>query len=204
MDMTMGAVRAAFGPVSTAADSRSTQAGTQKVAAAVLAVLVPGASSGESSPASVVLIRRASYMRANPGEIAFPGGRIEPGEEPWAAALREAEEEVGLDPGVVEVLGTLPVVSVYRHPVPILPFVATTRDMPELVANPDEVDCVLVVPLSDLVAPGRYWQEEWDRGEGRGWRMHFFSLGEDVIWGATARMLHALFCCLNGEPPLST
>ncbi|MGD1011679.1 MAG: CoA pyrophosphatase [Acidimicrobiales bacterium] len=199
--LSLGAVRAVFGSVLTTPDACSTRAQVEGVAAAVLAVLVPGTTGGESAPAAVVLIRRASHMRANPGEIALPGGRIERGEEALAAALREAEEEVGLDPGLVEVIGTLPVASVYRHPVPIRPFVAATRVMPDLVANPDEVDGIIVVPLSDLVAPGRYWQEEWDQGGGKGRRMHFFSLGDDVIWGATARMLHSLLSRLNRKAP---
>ena len=59
-------------------------------------------------------------------------------------------------------------------------------------ANPEEVEAVLVVPLAELVAPGRYWQERWDEGESPTCTMHFFDLGEDVIWGATAGMLYTL------------
>ena len=171
----------------------------------MLIVLVPCDERGSDSAVSVVLIRRAAHLRANPGEVAFPGGRIEPGEDPLAAALREAEEEVALTPDAVEVLGELSSVGRPRRSAPILPFVAAARGRPALEPNPDEVDCVLVVPLAELVAPGRYWQERWDRAGDPAWTMHFFDLGEDVIWGATAEMLHALFLCLLGRrvsPPL--
>lgn len=161
--------------------------------AAVLIVLVPADERDDSSECSVLLIRRALQLRANPGEIAFPGGRIEPGESPLAAALREAEEEVALPAGAVEVLGELPIVLASRRSVPVLPFVAVARDLPLLGANPEEVESVRVVPLAQLVAPGRYWREQWDRGDDPSWTMHFFDLGEDVIWGATARMLYELF-----------
>jgi 8-oxo-dGTP pyrophosphatase MutT (NUDIX family) len=142
---------------------------------------------------SVVLIRRALHLRANPGEIAFPGGRIEPEESPLCAAMREALEEVALPADAVEVVGELSIVHASRRSVPVLPFVAVASTLPSLTACPDEVDCVLVVSLSDLVAPGHYWQEQWDLEDDPAWVMHFFDLGEDVIWGATARMLYELF-----------
>ena len=198
--LTMGEVRAVFATGPAAPDAEEA---TGAPGAAVLVVLgafdkldegerdVPGAPG--DGPASVLLIRRAAHLRANPGEVAFPGGRIEPGESPLAAALREAEEEVALPAGAVDVLGELPMVLASRREVPILPFVAAARGRPALEANHDEVDGVLVVPLRDLVAPGRYWQERWDGGDAPAWVMHFFDLGEDVIWGATARMLYELF-----------
>ena len=65
------------------------------------------------------------------------------------------------------------------------------RGRPALDANPAEVDRILVVPLAELVAPGRYWQERWDETDEGGRTMHFFDLGEDVIWGATAQLLHS-------------
>jgi len=171
--------------------------------AAVLIVLAPAEPEGvgatgtelqvaDSPESSVLLIRRGVHLRANPGEIAFPGGRIDPGESAVAAALREAEEEVALAPSAVEVLGELPTVLAARRDVPIRPFVAVAGTAPVLKANPDEVDCVLLVPLRDLVAPGRYWEEHWARADDPTRVMHFFDLGEDVIWGATARMLYGL------------
>lgn len=196
-ELTMGTARAAF-PASAA--SGVTRREVVRAGAAVLITLVPCDNRGGDSPLSVVLIRRAAHLRANPGEIAFPGGRVEEGEAPLQAALREAEEEVALQPDALEVLGEL---SSLGHPLrsaPVLPFVAAARSRPVLEANPDEVDCVLVVPLAELVAPGRYWQERWDGAGERARTMHFFDLGEDVIWGATAEMLHALLLRLLRRP----
>lgn len=199
LELTIGAVRDAFAGVEIPASPDAVSAGGEGTGAAVLVVLAPspGAPVAEScepdTQASVVLIRRAGHLRANPGEIAFPGGRIEAGESPLAAALREAEEEVALPARAVEVLGELPVVHASRRSVPVLPFVAVAGDLALVRANPAEVDGVLVVSLAELVAPGRYWREQWDQGDDPAWTMHFFDLGEDVIWGATARMLYELF-----------
>jgi len=200
--LTMAAVRSAFSEPVTAPTPDGARA-------AVLIGLSAPAGVAPPAPASVLLIRRAVHLRANPGEIAFPGGRIEPGESPLEAALREADEEVALRVGAVEVLGELPMVLASGRAVPVRPFVAGLADGLELEANRDEVDCVLRVALSELVAPGRYWSEQWDRGDDPAWVMHFFDLGEDVIWGATARMLYALFVRLlsrgsggrKGGPP---
>ncbi len=183
----MGAVRRAFpGP----APVLLSESGA---GAAVLITLVPCDESGDASPAAVVLIRRATHLRRSPGEMAFPGGRIEPGEEPLAAALREAEEETSLRAEHLDVLGQLTTLGRSRRSDLIVPFVAATRVPQALIADPEEVEVVLVVPLEELVAPGRYWQERWDEEAGPTWTMHFFDLGDDVIWGATARMLYSFF-----------
>jgi len=87
---------------------------------------------------------------------------------------------VALPAGAVEVLGELPIVHAASRLVPVLPFVAVAKDSPAIRACPDEVDCILVVPLRELIGPGRYWQEQW--GEDPAWIMHFFDLGEDLIW----------------------
>ncbi len=183
----MGAVRRAFsGPAPVPLNESG-------AGAAVLITLVPCDESGDASRAAVVLIRRAAQLRRNPGEIAFPGGRIEPGEDPLAAALREAEEETALRADRLDVLGPLATLGRSRRSDLIVPFVAATRARQVLVANPEEVEAVIVVPLEDLVAEGRYWQELWDEDAGPTWTMHFFDLGDDVIWGATARMLYSFF-----------
>ncbi len=193
--LSIGAVRDAF------ADSPAPAGLDRAVGAAVLIALMPrdvapvatfDSSGGDLlRPAVVVLIRRAVHLRANPGEIAFPGGGVEPGEEPLAAALREAYEEVDLRPAGVEVLGRLSTLGRSRASASIAAFVGAIRGRPALDANPAEVDRILVVPLAELVAPGRYWQERWDETDEGGRTMHFFDLGEDVIWGATAQLLHS-------------
>lgn len=163
--------------------------------AAVLLALLPGEGGGELS---IALIRRAVHLRANPGEIAFPGGRIEPGEGPARAALREAEEEVALPPSAVRLLGSLPSASRASRPGLISPFVGVVNGPVELTANPDEVDEVLLTPLLVLVEPGRYWEEIWWRASGEPRRMAFFGLGDDLVWGASARILVTFLDLLAG------
>jgi 8-oxo-dGTP pyrophosphatase MutT (NUDIX family) len=140
-----------------------------------------------------VLIRRGMNLRSNPGEIAFPGGRVEPGESPLGAALREAFEEVALDPSAVRLLGELPAVSRVSRPEPIAAFVVAVAGEPLLTPNPDEVDDILITPLAELVDPSVYWEELWRRPDGIVWRMSFFDLGDDLLWGASARILVSLF-----------
>jgi coenzyme A diphosphatase NUDT7 len=141
-----------------------------------------------------VLIRRGQSLRVGPGEIAFPGGRIDPGETPRAAALRELEEELGVPSASVEVIGRLGPVGGRFPGGSVVAFVGLLEERPSVIANPAEVDGVLFVPLGDLVRPGTYHEEQWPlpgrSGESRS--MHFFGLGEDLVWGLTAELLHEL------------
>ena len=164
------------------------ESGSRPAAAVLLPLL-----SGASDEISLVLIRRATHLRSNPGEIAFPGGRLEPGESPLEAALREASEEVALDPGAVRLLGELPYATRATRPEAIGAFVGAVTGAPMLAANPDEVAELFVTPLADLADGARYWEEIWRRPDGLVWRMSFFDLGDDLIWGASARILVSLF-----------
>ena len=146
--------------------------------------------------AHVVLTRRSTRLRSHTGEVAFPGGRLEPGEEPLAAALREAHEEVGIDPAGVEILGRLSSLSTVAHPAPILPFVGSLAGPPQLVPNPAEVDRAFTVALVDLLGPGVYHEELWAGPEGEQRPVHFFDVVGDTVWGATARMLRELLALL--------
>lgn len=165
------------------------------------AVLVALHETGGDTAAT--LIRRSPALLMNPGDLAFPGGRLEPREGPAEAALREAHEEVGLEPASVELLGSLPVVNRRRHSELVQPFVGILRSEPTLTAQPNEVEAVLTVPLSILAAAGAYWEERWNdplRGE---YTLSFFadpvSLGDDVVWGMTAGILRQLLTILLVE-----
>lgn len=142
--------------------------------------------------ATVVLIRRADDMVSDSGHIAFPGGYVEAGEDPITTALRESEEEVGLDPGLVEVIGTLPAAGRRQHPVWVLPVLGVVSERPVLVPNAAEVAAIFEVPLAALAANGVSWQERW-AGEGPESEMTFFAglpgLTDDLIWGLSARVL---------------
>jgi 8-oxo-dGTP pyrophosphatase MutT (NUDIX family) len=146
----------------------------------------------EDRRARVVLTRRSSRMRSHTGEVSFPGGRLERGEAPVAAALREAAEEIGLDPAGVEILGQLSPLSTFLSRSVITPFVGALRGRPALRPNPAEVERAFDVSLGDLVADGVYRSELW-KLPGPAWReMHLFELEDDTVWGATARMLREL------------
>ena len=155
-------------------------------AAAVLIAVCEGA----GGP-SILLTKRASGLKHHPGQIAFPGGKIDTTDaSPEAAALREAQEEVGLDPALVQVLGRLPpheTVTGYT----VLPILAHVQTCFTPRAEAGEVEEVFRVPLSHLADPARYRIERriW-RGQ---WRRYYaVPYGPYYIWGATARMLRAL------------
>jgi len=136
----------------------------------------------------VVLTRRAWHMRSHTGEVSFPGGKQEPGESLWQTALREAEEEVALDPASVEHVGELHHLATVTSRASIVPYVGVLPGRPDLRPNPDEVDAVLHVPLSELLHPDTYRQERWGiPGVDR--PIHFFEIPGDTIWGATGSML---------------
>lgn len=181
-------------------------------ASAVLAALHGDPSSdatGDGGEAHVILTRRAGHLRQHAGEVSFPGGRQEPGEDLWATALREAAEEVALDPVAVRRIGELDHLRTVTSESFIVPFVAELPSWPELRPHPGEVDAVLHIPLSELLDPEAYREERWTmRGQERS--MWFFEIEGDTIWGATASMLRNLLTIVTGtfdvadrQPPWS-
>ncbi len=146
----------------------------------------------------VVLTRRARHLRSHRGEVSFPGGAQEPGEEPLDAALREAREEIALDPDSVEVIGELDHLETFMSRSHIAPFVGVLPSgLPELVPNPAEVERILHVSLDELMLPEVYREERWGVPP-LDHPMHFFELVGDTIWGATARMLVNLLSIVTG------
>lgn len=139
----------------------------------------------------VLLTRRAEAMRKHSGQVAFPGGRCDPGEAPWTTALREAEEEVGLDPSRVSILGLgspYETVTGYR----ITPVVGVVAPPFALTLNAAEVADAFETPFAWLMDPANTERRFFDREDGvRRW---FYAMPwEDrFIWGATAGMLRAL------------
>lgn len=142
--------------------------------------------------ATTILTRRPQHMRKHAGEIAFPGGAIDADDEsPWAAALREADEEVAMPRHLPQQLGQLDRFITGASFSLVTPFVASLDAVPELTASPDEVDRILHVPLAELMEPGVYREELWTRDD-REHSIHFFDLVGETVWGATALMLHRL------------
>ncbi len=148
----------------------------------------------------VVLTRRAQSLRTHKGEVSFPGGRADPGETYVQAALREAQEEVFLDPMLVEPLGELDHLTTVTRRAYIVPVVGLLPARPELGRNPAEVEAVLHVPLSELLSPQVFREELWGEGE-TARPVYFFDLVGDTVWGATAALLRQLLALLTGTDP---
>jgi 8-oxo-dGTP pyrophosphatase MutT (NUDIX family) len=154
----------------------------------------------ESGDADVVLTRRSSLLRTHTDEICFPGGRLEPNETPAEAALREAYEEVGLDPAGVEVLGSLTPLSTVSSRTGLFPVVGLVPGRPALSPNPAEVARAFTVSLAELMVPSVYHQEWWGHGESAR-AVHFFELPGETVWGATAKILVDLLDRVVSIPP---
>ena len=145
---------------------------------------------------TLLLTRRADALAIHAGQVALPGGRSEPGETPWDTALREAEEEIGLDPALVELAGLS---SGYETVTGFLvtPVVGFVRPELRLTPNPGEVAGVFEVPFAQALSLESYERRslEW-----KGAQRHFYAMPfeDQLIWGATAGMLRALHDRLFG------
>lgn len=145
----------------------------------------------------VVLTRRSSALRSHSGEVSFPGGRQDEGEDLVRTALRESKEEIDLDPEAVDLVGELDHLSTLSSSAFIIPYVGLLDGAPRLRPNPSEVDAVLTVSVAELLAPEVYREERWDLfGAERS--MFFFELYGDTVWGATAAMLRQLLGLATG------
>ncbi len=165
------------------------------------AILCPVFADSPGADAHLVLTRRSSRLRSHTGEVSFPGGRIDAGEAPIACALREAGEEVGIDPASVEVIGRLTSLSTWSNPASIQPFVGVLPGPPALRPNPAEVERAFTVPVSELFADGVGTEELWPwpvlapgpgGGPGEARPIYFFALEGDTVWGATGRIIREL------------
>jgi 8-oxo-dGTP pyrophosphatase MutT (NUDIX family) len=160
----------------------------------------------EDGETRVVLTVRSNHLRSHTGEVAFPGGRLEPGEEVVDAALREAREEVGLDPALVRVVGQLSPMPTIASTSVMTPVVASLTERPSLIASPTEVERVFDVALAELVAEGVFHEEWWSASKtaiARGFPdgefpVWFFEVAGETVWGATARTLVELVCLVLG------
>ncbi len=144
----------------------------------------------------VLLTLRPTHMNSHSGQIAFPGGKADPEDrDAVATALREAQEEVGLEPGYVQVIGTLPIYTTGSAFI-VTPVVALVDPGFHLQPNADEVADVFEVPLDFLMDPANHRQHvvDWG-GEQRRWLSMPYMDGstERFIWGATAGMLRNFY-----------
>ncbi|MGZ3404077.1 MAG: CoA pyrophosphatase [Phenylobacterium sp.] len=146
---------------------------------------------------SVILTRRADTLRRHTGQVALPGGRRDPGETPWQTALREAHEEIGLEPGFVSVVGLS---TPYRTGTGYLitPVVGFVRPGFTLTANPEEVADIFETPFGFLMDPANLEEHERELPSGEKRRFYAYTHEDRFIWGATAGMLRALYDRLYG------
>ena len=142
----------------------------------------------------LLLTERAHEMRSHPGQVSFPGGSIDPTDaSPTAAALREAQEETGLDPDGVDVFGRLPELWLPPSNFAVTPVLGWWRTpTPVDVVDPAEVNAVLRVPIEELLDPAHRVTVVHPRG----YRSPGFMIGEDkdlILWGFTAGIVNKLF-----------
>ena len=152
--------------------------------AAVLVPLVDG-----PTP-SIVFTKRTEDLSRHPGEISFPGGmRHDEDADLLVTALRETEEELGVPPSAVEVLGALPPFETYTSGTTIAPFVGALEVDPVFTANPGEIAEVFEVSVPRLLDVER--SKAWERN-GATWWGYVYEVDGHTIWGATARILHEM------------
>jgi len=144
---------------------------------------------------AVPLTVRASGLARHAGQISLPGGATDPGETLSEAALREASEEIGVDPSTVRVLGELTPVHVLVSGFTLHPIVGVTDERPNFVAAPDEVDEILEVSLDHLRDASNIGRDTRVR-EGVAVEYPYFDLLGHQFWGATAMILGEFICLL--------
>lgn len=157
----------------------------------------PGAPGGLPSDADILLTQRASTMRQHRGQVAFPGGASDPGDDgPVGTALREAREETGLDPEGVRPLTLLPEIFIPPSGFDVTPVIAYwERPSPVGVVDPAEAERVARVPLSALIDPVNRFQVRHPAG----YQGPAFSVDGMLVWGFTAGILAALLAVSGWE-----
>ena len=156
------------------------------IPAAVLVALIEKQDGWE-----ILLTRRTEVLRDHPGQISFPGGRLEAQDAgPAAAALREAREEIGIDPAQVEIIGYLPPYPVVTG-FAVSPVVGILRGVVRLQPDPTEVAEIFSLPLAYLLEPANLLHSE-RHVRGVTLAVHAYQYGPHHIWGATAQILHGL------------
>jgi 8-oxo-dGTP pyrophosphatase MutT (NUDIX family) len=146
----------------------------------------------------LVLTRRTESLESHRGQVSFPGGGIHPGESAREAALRETEEELGVPPAALDLLGELSPLYIPPSDYCVYPLVACAGERPDFVPNTHEVAEVIEAPLSRLLDPATRGEEVWQ------WQdtdrvVPFYAIGGHKVWGATAMILCELLTLIGGS-----
>lgn len=147
----------------------------------------------------IVLTVRGGLLPHHAGQISFPGGAIEPGEAIASAALREAAEEIGIDPSLVRIVGPLTPLHIPVSDFIVHPIVGVLDQTPVFRHAVTEVERVLEVPLDLLLAPGRVHQTTRMR-ENMPVEVPYFDIDGQQVWGATAMMLAEVLTVIGHRP----
>lgn len=142
----------------------------------------------------VVLTRRPDHMRTHPGDVVFPGGRLEAGEGPEQTAIREACEEIGLPESGVEIVGGLTPITTRDPGNLIVPVVAKVRRPDEFILQEEEVAAVIEPAMVDLLEESKWRTSDWF-----GRTLWFYEFEEGIMWGATAFMMREFLSILRGS-----
>lgn len=160
--------------------------GVGRVGTTAAAVLIPVIAQAQGL--TVLFTQRTQHLKSHSGQVSFPGGRAEPGDASAEfTALREAQEEIGLPPERVEILGRLPEYHT-RTGFRVTPVIGLIQPPLELTPDPREVESVFEVPLSFLLDPANR-QRRTRELQGRSVGFYVFEYQGHMIWGATAGML---------------
>lgn len=144
------------------------------------------------------LIKRPAYTGIHGGQISLPGGKAEPGETPIETALREGEEEIGIDSRRVKVMGQLTSFNVAVSSIFVTPVVGVYNDRPEFRPDPREVERVLVFSVSKLQQQEEVLNREVRSSESIPLIAPHFEIDEEIVWGATAMVLNEFRMVLRG------
>ncbi|RMG17640.1 MAG: CoA pyrophosphatase, partial [Deltaproteobacteria bacterium] len=162
-------------------------------------VLVPLVEDGGEF--GLVLTRRSEDLPTHKGQVAFPGGHVDPADAgPVAAALREAQEEIGLPPDRVEVLGLLDDFPTRHDDTAVTPVVGWIPELPPLRPEPGEVARIFRIPLAALARP-EAWRSQMVRHGGRSYPLYFFEWDGELLWGLSAYITLALLAETPLGPP---
>jgi 8-oxo-dGTP pyrophosphatase MutT (NUDIX family) len=145
----------------------------------------------------VVYIRRADHVSSHRGQVAFPGGRVDPTDATLLdTALREAQEEVGIEPGTVDVLGAFPEMSTLTSGIIVAPFAGVIPESTAMSPSPDEVAEVFEVPLGALSDPRYRGEYQWSANRSK---FPAIMYGGQTIWGLTLRITENLLSILHDK-----
>ncbi len=186
-----------------AAAFRAPEPPTPEAGARANAVLIPIFDADDAGGGTILYTRRAETLTSHPGQVSFPGGRMDPGDDTLiAAALRETQEEIGVDPSRVGVLGHVHDMVTYYGAF-VRAFAGhVDGPPPDTPASPDEVSEILLAPVEQLLAPERY---ECRRMRGDHRVVHYFHTDAALVWGITgeltARFLARAYSWSPGATP---